>query len=223
MSISTSIAAAQSSLSLIVVSTIPIPTSSLTATLNRTNGACSAIIAVGNFRNASDESDLRDPICSVNFKPEYHSIQSCCKEVAAVRIDGGCKQYCEVNNGTSGYRCIENLFEDYFSDDGEKPSARRQTLCTSNTENASNEQGKYELLFEVCGANGLIRCCRRSSERTLKHHRCYSYLVHVRSCVYTLISSLHTISNVHRFRVPPGSQFLSLHMSYNTLARKPVL
>ncbi|KAH3904460.1 hypothetical protein HBI56_171200 [Parastagonospora nodorum] len=88
MSISTSIAAAESSLRTIA-STVPIPTSSPTATSNRTNGACSAVMALGMFRNASD---LQDPKCSVSFKPEYLSIQSCCKEGASVRVDNGCRQ-----------------------------------------------------------------------------------------------------------------------------------
>lgn len=77
-----------------------------------------------------------------------------------MRVDNGCRQYCEISNGTVGYRCIEDLFEVYFGDDDKKPPARRQTLCTNNRENAPNDEGKYSLWFELYRANELIRCCR---------------------------------------------------------------
>ncbi|EAT78675.1 hypothetical protein SNOG_14050 [Parastagonospora nodorum SN15] len=106
MSISTSIAAAESSLRTIA-STVPIPTSSPTATSNRTNGACSAVMALGMFRNASD---LQDPKCS-----------------------------------------------DYYGDDDEKRSVRRQTLCTDNRDDTLNDEGTYSLSFELRRTNELIK------------------------------------------------------------------
>jgi hypothetical protein len=74
-----------------------------------------------------------------------------------VRVDNGCRQYCEVNNEIVGFKCIEDLFENYYGDDDEKRSARRQTLCTDNRDDTPNDEGKYLSSFELCRTNELIK------------------------------------------------------------------
>jgi hypothetical protein len=74
-----------------------------------------------------------------------------------VRVDDGCRQDCEVNNETSGYNRMEDLFRVYWSDEKENRMTRRYTLCTDDRKCGPNDEGKYSLSFGLCRTNELIK------------------------------------------------------------------